>query len=59
MGTKQTYMSMEKDRKPRNKSTHLWPINQSTTNEARLHKREKTVSSISSTGKAGQLHVRE
>ena len=50
---------MEKDRKLRNKSTHLWPINQSTTNEARLSHGEKTTSLTSGAGKTGQPLVKE
>ena len=33
--------------------------NQSSTKETRINNREKTVSSISGTGKTGQLHVKE
>ena len=33
--------------------------NQSTTKEARIYNREKTISSISAAGKTGQLHIKE
>ena len=50
---------MEQDREPGNKLRHLRSINLSMTKEARIYKGEKTVSSISGSGKAGQLHVKE
>ena len=48
------YRSMEQDRKPRNKHTHLW-----STKLGEIYNGEKTISSISGAGKAGQLHVKE
>ena len=48
---------MEQDRKSRDKPTHLWPPNM--IKEARIYNAEKTVSSINSGGKTGQLHVKE
>ena len=50
--------SMEQDRKPRNKSTHVWSINlRQRRQEYTMEKRQ--VSSISGAGKSGQLHVKE
>ena len=46
LAKKQKYRSMEEDRKPRDKPTHLWSTNQSMTKEARIYNGEKTVSSI-------------
>ena len=51
---KQKYTSVEQDRKPRDKSIHLWSPNLMT-KEARIYNGEKTFSSISGTGKTGQL----
>ena len=51
------YRSMEQNRKPRDKSTHLWtPYFDK---GARLYNGEKTVSSGSGGGKTGQLHEKE
>ena len=52
-----THRSMEENREPRNKPTHLPSINM--TKEARIYKGEKTVSLISSVQKTAQLHVKE
>ena len=53
---KQKYRSMEQDGKSRDKPRHL---RSPMTKEARIYSREKTVSSISSAGKIGQLCVKE
>ena len=58
LAQKQKYRSMEQDRKPRNKSMHVWSINLFT-KEARIYNGAKTASSISDAGKTGQLHVKE
>ena len=55
LAQKQKYRSMEQDRKPRGKATHLW----STNDKGRIYNGEKTVSSISGAGKTGQLHVKK
>ena len=44
------------DRKPRDKSMHLWAPS---TKEAKIHTKEKTVSSTNGAGKIGQLHGKE
>ena len=49
---------MEQDRKPRDKSMHLWGT-LSFTKETRIYSGEKTASSISGAGKTGQLYVKE
>ena len=54
---KHTHRSMQQNREPRNKPTHLWSIN--LTKETRLYIGEKTVSSISCAEKTGHLHVKE
>ena len=46
--------SMTQTRKPRNKPIHL----QSRTEEARIYRKEKTLSSVSGAGKTEQLHVK-
>ena len=57
LAQKQKYRSMEQDRKPRDKPTHLWSTN--LTKEVRIYNGEKTASSTSGAGKTGQLHVKE
>ena len=47
---------MEQDKKLRNKPTRY---GEGMTQEAIIYNGEKTVSSISITGKSGQLHVKE
>ena len=54
---KQKYRPIEQDRKPRD--THAPMGTLSLTKEARIYNGEKTVSSVSHAGKAGQLHVKE
>ena len=44
-------------KEPRNKPILM--VNQSITKEARIYNGEKTVSSIRTAGKTGQLHVKE
>ena len=56
LAQKQKYRSMEQDRKPRDKPTHLWS---SLTKEVRINNGEKIASSISGAGKTRQLHVKE
>ena len=52
------YGSMEQNREPRNKPTHLRPY-LSSTKESRIYSEEKIVSSASSAGKGGQSHVNQ
>ena len=56
---KQTYRSMEQNREPRDKPSHLWSVNYSLTKEERIYNGEKTVSLASGVGKAGQLHINQ
>ena len=49
--------SMEQDRNPRNKTTHPWSTNVKQMRQT--YTMEKRVSSISSAGETGQLHVKE
>ena len=58
LAQKQKYRSMEQDRKPRDKPTHIRST-LSLIKEARIYSAEKTASSISDSGKTGQLHVKE
>ena len=55
LAQKQKYRSMEQDRKPRDKPTHVWST---LTKEARIYNGEKTNSSINGAGKTGQLHIK-
>ena len=48
---------MEQVRKPRDKPTYM--VNLSLIKEARIYNGEKTATSISGTGKTGQVHVKE
>ena len=57
LAQKQKYRSMEQDRKPREKHTHM--VTLFLTKEGRIYNGEKTASSISGAGKTGQLHVKE
>ena len=54
---KQKYRSMEQDRKPRDKPTHI--VTLSLIKEARIYNGEKTATSRSGAGKTGQLHVKD
>ena len=57
-GTRQKYRSMEQNRKPRDKSTHLWTI-LSFTKEAKIYNGEKTTCLTSGAGKTGQPSIKE
>ena len=57
LAQKQTHRSMEQNREPRNKPTHLWLI--SLQQRRQEYTMEKRASSISGTGKTGQLHVKQ
>ena len=57
LAEKQKYRSMEQDRKPRDKPTHI--SNPPLIKEARIYNGEKAASSVSGAGKTGQLHVKE
>ena len=52
LAQRQKNRSMEQDRKPRDKSTHLW------TKEARIYNGKKTISLTSGAGKTGQPPVK-
>ena len=56
---KQKYRSMEQDRKPRDKPTHIYMVTLSLIEEARIYNGEKTASSVSGAWKTGQIHVKE
>ena len=58
LAQKQKYRSMRQERKPRNKPTHIWSINDMT-EEARIYNGVKTASSICGAGKTGQVPVEE
>ena len=53
LAQRQKYRSMEQNRKPRDKSTHLW------TKKARIYNGEKIISLTSGAGKTGQPLVKE
>ena len=58
LAQKQTHISMEQDRKPRNKPMHICSTNlQKKRQEYTMGK--NTVSSISGVGKSGWLHVKK
>ena len=58
LAQRQKHRSMEQNRKPRDKSMHLWtPL--SLTKEARIYNEEKSVSLKSGAGKTGQPLVKE
>ena len=57
LAQKQKYRSMEQDRKPRDKPTHIL-ASLFLIKEARIYNEEETVSSISGAGKTGQVHVK-
>ena len=57
---KNTHMDQwGKIREPPNKPTCLWGTNLLQRRQARIHNREKTVSSASGSGKAGLVHVNQ
>ena len=57
LAEKEQHRAVEQNREPRNKLTHLWPINlQQRKQEYTMEKRQ---SSISGTGKTGQPHVKQ
>ena len=57
LAQRQKHRSMEQNRKPRDKSTHL--STPSLTKEARIYSGEKTIYLTSGAGKTGQLFVKE
>ena len=61
LAQRQKYRSMEQNRKPRDKSTHLWTpyLTLSLTKEAKIYNGEKTISLTSGAGKIGQPLVKE
>ena len=50
---------MEQNRKPRDKSMHLWMDTLSLTKEERIYTGQKTISLTSAAGKTGQPLVKE
>ena len=58
LAQRQKYRSMEQNRKPRDKPTHVW-IPYLWQKEARIYNGEKTISSTSGAGKTGQPFVKE
>ena len=50
---------MEQNRKPRDKSTHLWTDALSLTKNARIYNGEKTISLTSGAGKTDQTLVKK
>ena len=58
LAQEQKYRSMEQDRKPRYKPTHLWSPNLMTNIYDKNIQWKNTVSSISGAGKTGQLQVK-
>ena len=56
LSQKQTYGSMEQDREPRNKPTHLQSID---LQQGRQEYTMGKVSSVSGIGKVGQLHINQ
>ena len=58
LAQKHTHVSMEQDRMPRSKPTHLCPTNLEK-KKTRIYNGEKTVSSIRSAGKSRQLHAKQ
>ena len=57
LAQRQKHRSMECNRKPRDKSTPMETL--SLTKEARIYRREKTISLTSGAGKTGQPLVKE
>ena len=57
LAQRQKYRSMEQNRKPRDKSTHMDTL--SLTKEARIYNGEKTISLTSGARKTGQPLVKE
>ena len=58
LAQRQKYRSMEQNRKPRDKSMHLWtPL--SLTKEARIYNGKRTISLTSGVGKTGQPLAKE
>ena len=58
LAQKQKYRSMEQDRKPRDKPTHIM-VTLSLIKEASICSGEKTASSISGAEKTGQVHEKD
>ena len=58
LAQKQKHRSVEQDREPRGKPTHIWSP-YFLIKEARIYNGEKTAPSISGAGKTGQPHVKE
>ena len=56
LAQRQKYRSMEQNRKPRDKSTHLWVPYLC---KVRIYNGEQTISLTSGAGETGQPHVKE
>ena len=59
LAQKQKYRSMEQDRKPRDKSMHLWSTNLWQWRQGYAMEKRQSFHSISGAGNTGQLHVKE
>ena len=61
LSQRQKHRSVEQNRKPRDKSMHLWTLftKVSLTKEARIYNGKKTTSLTSGAGKTGQPLVKE
>ena len=59
LAQKQKYKSMGQDRMSRKKKTYTLTVNYSMTKGARPYNGEKTVSLINTSGKNGQLHIKD
>ena len=57
LAQKQKYRSMEQDRNPRDKRTHIWAPNLKQRRQEHTIEKRQPTSSISGVGKTGQLHV--
>ena len=58
LAQKQKHRSMEQDRKPRDKPTHLWSTNVRERRQGYAMEKRQALQ-ISGAGKTGQLHVKE
>ena len=58
LAQRQKYRSVEQNRKPRDKSTHLWKP-YLWQRRKRISDGEKTISLTTGAGKTGQLHVKQ
>ena len=59
LAQKQTYGSMEQNREPKNKLTHLWTINLRQRRKEYTVEKRQSVSSATDVGKVGHSHVNQ